>query len=432
MTEHFSKKIISFFSFLILIFFNVHSLSLSDFSSGLARIFDWSTDENEGTTSFRSLLIPFGGRSESLGSAFTGLSDDISFLQFNPAGSALQKQTQLSVFHNAWIADSKLDTIAYTTRFKNLGLGTYFSCFYVPFSEYNNWGDKVSSSYYSESVFALNVAYNFLAGYDFKGITVGASLKIAWRGMPDYTDKDTNEIISSSGISQSSLAFMADFGAMLQFNFLKFFASREPNVRIGIAAQNLGAGFTGFSKKIESDEGLPSSFSVGISIKPLKYLTFSADFKQPVNFFYPTYLKPYIGFGVSVQFTDFLAALAGFEIKGGNPKLSAGFEFEISKIRMNFNYSLDLTTSYSPVNKISLCAKMILGDRGRSDFDSKVDELYKAGLIYYTEGKWEDAIETWNECLKLNRRFDPARKGIVSAESIIFTIQTAEEFKKLN
>ena len=432
MTEHFSKKIISFFSFFILIFSNVHSLSLSDFSSKLTDIFDWSTDENEGTTSFRSLLIPFGGRSESLGSAFTGLSDDISFLQFNPAGSALQKQTQLSVFHNAWIADSKLDTIAYTTRFKNLGLGTYFSCFYVPFSEYNNWGDKVSSSYYSESVFALNVAYNFLAGYDFKGITVGASLKTAWRGMPDYTDKDSDEIISTSGISQSSLAFMADFGAMLQFNFLKFFASRDPNVRIGIAAQNLGAGFTGFSKKIEADDGLPSSFSVGISIKPLKYLTFSADFKLPVNFFYATLLKPYIGFGASVQFTDFLAVLAGFEIKGGNPKISAGFEFEISKIRMNFNYSLDLTTSYSPVNKISLCAKMLLGDRGRSDFDSKVDELYKAGLVYYTEGKWEEAIETWNECLKLNRRFDPARKGIASAESIIYTIQTAEEFKKLN
>jgi hypothetical protein len=432
MTEHFSKKIISFFSFFILIFSNVHSLSLSDFSSKLADIFDWSTDENEGTTSFRSLLIPFGGRSESLGSAFTGLSDDISFLQFNPAGSALQKQTQLSIFHNAWIADSKLDTIAYTTRFKNLGLGTYFSCFYVPFSEYNNWGDKVSSSYYSESVFALNVAYNFLAGYDFKGITVGASLKTAWRGMPDYTDKDSDEIISTSGISQSSLAFMADFGAMLQFNFLKFFASRDPNVRIGIAAQNLGAGFTGFSQKIEADDGLPSSFSVGISIKPLKYLTFSVDFKQPVNFFYATYLKPYIGFGASVQFTDFLAVLAGFEIKGGNPKISAGFEFEVSKIRMNFNYSLDLTTSYSPVNKISLCAKMILGDRGRSDFDSKVDELYKAGLVYYTEGKWEEAIETWNKCLKLNRRFDPARKGIASAESIIYTIQTAEEFKKLN
>jgi hypothetical protein len=432
MTEHFSKKIISFFSFFILIFSNVHSLSLSDFSSKLADIFDWSTDDDEGTTSFRSLLIPFGGRSESLGSAFTGLSDDISFLQFNPAGSALQKQTQLSVFHNAWIADSKLDTIAYTTRFKNLGLGTYFSCFYVPFSEYNNWGDKVSSSYYSESVFALNVAYNFLAGYDFKGITVGASLKTAWRGMPDYTNKDSDEIISSSGISQSSLAFMADFGAMLQFNFLKFFASRDPNVRIGIAAQNLGAGFTGFSQKIEADDGLPSSFSVGISIKPLKYLTFSADFKLPVNFFYATLLKPYIGFGASVQFTDFLAVLAGFEIKGGNPKISAGFEFEVSKIRMNFNYSLDLTTSYSPVNKISLCAKMILGDRGRSDFDSKVDELYKAGLVYYTEGKWEEAIETWNECLKLNRRFDPARKGIASAESIIYTIQTAEEFKKLN
>jgi len=424
-----------------LLFFSVFclpkafSLSFTDINSVLADIFFWATDDNEGATSFRSLLIPYGGRGESLGSAYTGLSDDISYLQFNPSAGSLQKETQFSIFHNAWIADSKLDSLAYTSRFNNFALGGFLQSFYVPFSEYNLFGDRVASSYYSESVVGLNVSYNFLAGYDFKGLALGATIKGGWRQMPSYTDNNTNEIISFSGIEQSGLAIMADFGAMVQFNFLKFYASRDPNVRIGIAAQNVGAAITGFFSPtgIKLDDGLPTYLSAGISLKPLKPIIITADFKQPINFFnLGTYLSPYIGIGASIQFTKLMAVLAGFELKGGNPKISAGFEFEFSKIRLNFNYSLDLTTSFTTINKISLSAKLLLGDRGRSVVDAKVDELYKLGLIYYSDGRWEDAIDTWQQCLKLNKRFDPAILGIQSAQAILYTLETAEEFKRLN
>lgn len=432
MTKQFSKKIITVFALIFLAVFQSEALSFTDINTTLADIFFWASDNNEGSTSFRSLLIPFGGRSESMGSAYTGLSDDISYLQFNPSGSALQKETQFSIFHNSWIADSKLDSVAYTTRIGNLGLGGYFSCFYVPFSEYNIFGDRVSSNYYSESVIALNISKNFFAGYDFKGISIGGSVKGAWRSMPDYTDNDTNDVISFSGVSQSSLALMVDVGAMMQFNFLKYFASREPNVRIGVALQNIGIGFTGFfgNTGVQLDDGLPSFLSAGISLKPIKPVTISADIKQPFNLTnLGSYLIPYIGAGVSVQFTSFLSILGGFELKGGNPKISAGIEFELAKIRLNFNYSLDLTTSYSPVNKISLSAKLLLGDRGRSLIDARVDEHYKAGLVYYMEGQWELAIKEWEKCLNLNKGFDPARLAIQSAEAIIYTLNKAKEYQ---
>ena len=106
----------------------------------------------------------------------------------------------------------------------------------------------------------------------------------------------------------------------------------------------------------------------------------------------------------------------GISLKGGNPRFSAGFEFEVSKIRFNFNYTLDFTTSFSPFNRLSLSTKILLGDKGRSEIDKQIDDYYQLGLIYYAQADYESAIEIWNEALKLNKRFDPAILGIQSAQ----------------
>lgn len=429
--KHFLK---SLFSLIILGLFSnkgLNALSYSDLITDLSDIFYSFVDKNEGQTSFRSLLIPFGGRSESLGGAYTGLCDDINFLQYNAGAGAVQKESQIALFHNMWIADSKMETIAATTRFKNiphLSLGGFVSCFYLPFTEYNIFGDRVAASYYSETLAAINFSYNFLASYDFKGFSLGGNLKTAWRGMPNYTDNNTNEVINNSGLAQSGLAFMGDLGLLLQFNFLKFYYSRDPNVRIGFSAQNLGVSLTGWGQQVILDDPLPSLLSAGISVKFVKPVTLSLEFQQPINLQnLSTYLKPYIASGISLEFTNFLSVLGGFAIKGGNPRFSAGFEFEVAKVRFNFNYTLDFTSSFSPLNKLSLSLKLKLGDKGRSIIDKQVDEYYQQGLIYYAEADYQAAIDVWKEALKLNKRFDPAKLGIQSAQYQIDMFQLIKE-----
>ena len=407
------------------------ALGLTDASSALGDIFSTFVDQNEGTTSFRSLLIPFGGRTESLGNAYTGLCDDISFLRFNPAAGAIQKETQIALFHNSWIADSKLETLAFSTRFKNirhLSLGGYISCFYMPFTEYNIFGDRVAGSYYTETFAAFNASYNLLAGYDFKGLAAGITVKAGWRGMPDYTDNDTGAIIGGSGLNQSAVAIMADLGIMMQFNFLKFYSSRDPNVRIGISAQNVGVALTGFGEGLKLDDPLPTTVAAGISVKFIKPITLSADFVQPLNLLdLSNYQIPYLNAGISIQFASFVSLLGGFSLKGANPRISTGLEFEVAKIRLNMTYTLDLATSLAPLNRISLSAKILLGDKGRSIIDDQVDEYYKLGLKYYADAKWEDAIAVWEEAVKLNKRFDPAIQGIQSAR---YQIEMFENIKK--
>ena len=386
-----------FFAFVFLNF--LISLQALDLT-GIADSF--TENSNEGLTTFQSMNIPSGGRTEALGTAFTALADDISFFDYNPAASAVLDETEIAVFHNAWISDSAQETLAFTRRNGRLGYGSQLKCFYVPFSEYNLYGDRVHGSYYSETSLSVNFAYNFLSGYNFRGLALGMNAKAAWRGMPDYTDNRDDSIIKGSGLEQSALGLMADFGALMRFSFLKFYQDREPNLKVALALNNFGVALTGFGSKIQKDDDTPSRISFGFSYKPFTRFLFSAELRKPLllsDFSSSGSLS--FALGAEAQVTDFFAFQMGFLLQGANPRFSLGGEFEIRGIKLDAAYTLDLTSSANPVNRISLSAKMLFGDRGRKDALQKADESYVAGLKLYAAGYYNEAILKWNEAISI-------------------------------
>lgn len=403
-----SKKValIIFFIFSLL---PIHSLDLSDTTNSLADSFESFVDPNEGMTTFRSLNIPVGARAESLGTACTAICDDIIFFDYNPAASAVMSQTEIALFHNAWIADSAMETLSYTTRDKNFGYGAQLKCFYVPFTEYNLFGERVTGSYYSESSATFNVAYNFFSGYNFKGLAVGANFRGSWRSVPDYTDNKTNEIISGSGLSQSALGLMTDIGFLLRFDFFKEFADRNPNLNIGLSISNLGVSFTGFGKEIKKDDPLPTRINAGLSYRIFSPLMLCFEFRKPINIQdFGSSETWSCATGVEISVTNFFNFDAGFLLQGGNPRISMGSTFLIKKVQLGVNYTFDLTSSQNPINHISLSAKLRLGDKGRSKIQEKVDEHYIAGLALYALGDLESAIKQWDIAISLDNTFDPA------------------------
>ena len=412
------------------------ALDFTEVTTKLSETFSSLTGENEGTTAYRSLLIPSGGRAESLGAAYTGLSDDISYLEYNPAASSIMEQTETALFHNAWISDSAMETLAGTVRVNNAGFGAAIKCFYVPFSEYNIFGERVAGSYYTETTAILNASYNFLAGYYFKGIAVGFNVKGVWRGVPDYTNNDTDAIISGSGLAQSGLALAGDIGVMLRFNAAKLYIDREPNLRIGMNLLNAGAAVTGFgsSTGTQLDDPLPTSAAFGVSYRMVKPLLFTAEFRQPLNLQdLSEYQMWSAGAGVSVSITSFFDVLGGFLIKGGNPRISLGSSFVLmEKIQMNVNYTLDLTSSLNPVNHISLSAKIKLGDNGRAEKQKLIDRYYSEGLASFAKGDFPTAIQSWQQVLKIDKLYDPAKDGIESAQNQIMLFQRIRDAQFLN
>ena len=407
---------------LFVIFFSISFPAFSSGYSSISKAFNVFTNLHEGEVGFRSLLIHPGGRIAALNGAFTALANDITFFETNPAGSATLRQTELAFFHNAWIADSHLDTISYSMRSGNLGYGASLRCFYIPFTEYDSYGEKVSSGYYSETFTSFNIAYNFFNGYKFKGLSLGSTLKFGVVSFPPFRGQTTGDnetslkIRKQNALSQMSFAVLLDVGMQFRGNFHKNFDSKEPNVFFGLAIKNLGPPIKG--------DVAPASFSLGFAYQPFKIFTFSIDLSCPMNIMnIKNSGKPFASLGLMFNITKYFNLLTGFGVRGGNPRFTLGGEVNFSNVQINANYTLDLTSQTTALNHVIVGIKIFLGDRGRSEIEDKLETMYIEGLRLYKEKKYKEAITIWEEVLKINRYFEPAKSGIKSAKNMQ-TLQT--------
>lgn len=373
-------------------------LSVSEYLEEL-----YGIDPNEGLTALPTLNVPMGGRAEGMGTAFSAVSDDTSFIEWNPAGSSMLERTELAFYHNNWIADSKVEGVVFATRLGNLGLSAGGKWLYLPFTEYNEFGDRASKGYYSEAVTTINASYNFFSGYYFSGVSVGASLKGAVRLVPDYSDDEGN-VISGSGKSQSVFAPMVDLGLLTRFNVLKFYRARERNASAALVLKNAGPAAQG--------DPLPTVITAGLAYKPIRPLLVSFDYSVPINLQNPELSeRHYWAVGTSTTVTNFLVMRAGMLMKGTNLRVSVGSAVKVMGIDIDINYTLDLLTQLQPLNRVSLGARFDLGDHGRAEKAKRVDALYLQGLEEYAKGNLDEALRLWEETLKLDKGFDPAREG---------------------
>lgn len=373
----------------------------------IASLFD--IDLNAGLTRMLITRIPMGGLAEGMGMAYTAVAADSSFLELNPSASSVQDFTELSIYHNNWIADTRIEGAVYTLRFGRTGFSLGGKWLYLPFTEYNDYGDRLASGYYSEALLIGNASVHLFPGYYFYGLAVGANVKLAYQSFPDFADQ--NGIVQAgSGFSQSALAVMADFGVLTKFNFLKYYASRKKNVSVGLALKNVGPPVQG--------DPLPTTATVGLAYSPLRPVTISSDFSLPINLVdFSKSENPYWSLGTQFVLTDFLSMQAGLQIKGSNPRLTVGTAVDFNPLTLFVNYTLDLTTQLTSLNHLSIQARFRLGDMGRAAKSAKVDELYTAGLEAYTKGEIERAIVFWTEAISLDPSFDPARDALRAARA---------------
>ncbi|MGI5064842.1 UPF0164 family protein [Treponema putidum] len=413
--------------FLIFCKVSLFSADISDFYAGVSSVFDIFTQKFESETAFRSLLIPSGGRFEGLGGSFTALSNDISFFDANPAASALLKETELNVLHNSWIADSKLETIGYTQRKNHLGWGTSLRCFYVPFTEYGPLGEKKASGYYSETFLTANIAYNFFAGYDFKGLTVGGSIKTGIRSMPPFSgqdeaaDPDNTAPQYKNASKNNGYAVLGDLGIMIRANVKKIFYSDEPNFYFGLSLKNFGPPIRG--------EIPPSYIALGFAYRPVDVFLFEIDINQGINLInIKNSGLPSGSVGFMFSITKYFNLLTGFGINGGNPRFNLGGEVNFSNVQISANYALDLASQVTNISRISVGVKFLLGQDKRDEKLNTVKKLYIQGLKEYNNKNYEKAIEVWKEILAIDKRYDPAIEGIIRAEQ---QLQLLEEIKKI-
>jgi hypothetical protein len=231
--------------------------------------------------------------------------------------------------------------------------------------------------------------------------------------------------MSGSGWEQSAGVAMADLGALTRFNFLKPYHSRERNTSAALVIKNFGPP--------SMEEALPSSLVAALSYKPLRPITLSFDFSLPFNL---TNLelseKPWWAAAFAVGVTDFLSMRGGLMAKSGNVRVTVGSAVSLKKISLDVNYTLDLLTQLQPLNRVSLGVRLDLGDQGRDQLVLDVDRLYLEGLDAYAEGNYSLAQHNWQEALKLNPQFVPARESLDILEQAIAVQRRLDELQRLD
>jgi hypothetical protein len=394
---------------------------VADYLNGI-----YGADDNAGLTAFPLLNIPIGGRAEGMASSFAAVADDASFLESNPAASSRLNRSELAVYHNNWIADTKIESLAFTTRLGDLGLAAGAKWLYTPFTEYDLYGSRVSKGYYSETELILNGSYNLFSGYRFAGLSLGANLKGAFRFVPDYADKTSGEVLSGSGWDQSAAMVMLDMGAMTSFNFLKPYHARERNTTVGLVIRNIGPPALG--------DGLPTVISAGLSYKPLRPLLISFDFSLPLNLQNIRLSeKPYVAAGISASLTSFLSLRGGLQIKPGNIRIALGSAIQFANtLSLDINYTMDMLTQLQPLNRLSLGLRVDLGDQGRQAKSGRVDSLYLDGLDAYARGNYTEAGQLWQEALDLDPKYLPARESLTILEEALAVQRRMDELQQLN
>ena len=417
--------------FLVLCSVSAWAQGLEDWYAAISELA--GIDNNAGLTSFLTLVIPPGGMYQAMGTAYSAVVKDSGYLEANPAGSALLKETELSFYHNDWIGDSRLETVVFTIRQGDFGFGFGAKLLYIPFTGIDNWGNmyqntwssQYAKGYYTEFVGTANMSYTAFGNYYFHGITFGANLKFAERSVPDALAQN-----------QSAIDMMIDLGALTKFNFLKFYPSRERNLAFSAVLKNFGPPVQG--------DPLPTQFVLGTAYSPIRPLTISVDGTLPLNLgssFSFSNLggislgsqseSASVATGMDLAITTFWAVQAGLQIKPGLPRFTAGSTVSIEKLTINVSYTVDLMTTLAVPDRLAVEVKLDLGDLGRQEAEDRARELYLAGLDAYAKGNLEDAILQWDMALEILPTFLPARELKDTAQKALDLRQKMENNQKI-
>ncbi|NCN05318.1 MAG: UPF0164 family protein [Spirochaetales bacterium] len=401
---------------------STYSQGFNDFYDSFFGALDILPSENIGRTTFPILSTPSGGRREALGTAFTALADNSTYIESNPAGSAILDFTELSIFHNNLIADVSVESLVFTLRQRDLGLGIGLKFLHLPFTSYGSRGEQLASAVYSEGVVTINGSYNLFSNFYFGGLSLGVNVKLGYRSIPATLYR---EVTGLEGVDQSAIGFIADLGMLTRFNFLKGYTARDKNFSLGAALLNVGP--------LVKNEALPTRFTFGIGYRPLRFIQISGDFILPIRFDDPSESEsPGFSVGLGIQTTPFLAIQTGFLLIGGNPRLTLGTEILLDVFSLNVNYTLDRTTQIGKIDRFSFQLGLNLGDGGRLTLRQRVDALYLQALRSLADSNFTEVIALCEQTLDLDPGFTPAIETLKTARESYELEQELERLRRDN
>jgi hypothetical protein len=204
-----------------------------------------------GTASGQILKMGAGARAAAMGNAYTGLSNDVSAIYWNPAGLCRVDTLSSQFMHTEWFAGIKYEWFGFTCPVQNnshLGFGVQYLS-YGSLKRLDETGLQLGTLNPSDIVFTISYAFELY------GLNVGVNLKHI-----------------SSKIYYSAQTQSFDIGILCNK-----FRIAEKELYIGSVIQNIG-GKMQFDKK---DDPLPLTIKSGLSYNILKNFLGTLDVEMP-------------------------------------------------------------------------------------------------------------------------------------------------------
>jgi len=129
------------------------------------------------------LKLIYGSRALSLGGAYSGVANDVYYMDSNPAGGDPSKVFKLSLIHQEWIEDVNFEAVRLSRGITDqLFVGLGFTYLYLPFTYFDEYGYSDGKTYtLSQCMGMLNVGYKFRD----LNLAVGANLKGFYNYVPE-------------------------------------------------------------------------------------------------------------------------------------------------------------------------------------------------------------------------------------------------------
>jgi hypothetical protein len=250
-----------------------------------------------GLTGAAFLKIGVGARPVALGSSYTTVTGDANQLFYNPAGIALSSgESQVTLFHNQWIADLSHSALGFTRDMGDLGT-VGIGLVSLGLSGIAADRDVVPDFVLNAGTFVPNDSEESDA-YDYRDMALGVSWS---RSVSDRLDLGvTGKMVRQSIDGESATAWAADFGAIYRIDY--------NNTRIGARINNLGSDLTFY----DIASPLPLIFSVGASMDVFETdgtkVTVLADATKPQD------AEQLVFSGVEVSLFDMLHVRTGYKL----------------------------------------------------------------------------------------------------------------------
>ena len=293
-----------------------------------------------GTTAAQFLKIGAGARAIGMGGAYTGLSNDIYAIYYNPAGIAnINQSAEVAFNHANWLADISYDYAAASINVPGMGvLFCSLTSLGVPQDKVRTFAyPEGDGRYWDASSLAIGVGFarqltdRFSVGFQLKYVR-----ESIWNSSANGFALDVGTYYKTPFNGLVIGASVTNFGSKMQLDGRDILFNTDPNGNTNTGPNNV------LSKYQMDSYDMPLTFRIGLGMDIVKsrYIRVTGD----IDAIHPNDNTEYVNSGVELAFNEMFFLRAGYKSlfmrdAEGGLTLGAGINYDFtSALSVFINY----------------------------------------------------------------------------------------------